>query len=120
MMRLRTLARRAATSEDPERRQATAVAHASRQTSSAGSTTKVSGAGSNARYGNTLSTVSGLLFRSQHANQLDREREDDRRVLLRRDLRQRLQIAQRHSGRLPVDDGRGLGQLVRGDQFTFS
>ena len=47
-----------------------------------------------------------LLLRPEHPHQLDRQREDDGRVLLRRDLGQRLQIAQRHGRRLPVDDGR--------------
>ena len=40
----------------------------------------------------------------EHLDQVDRQREDDRRVLLGGDLGQRLQVAQLQRRRLPVDD----------------
>src|SRR5262245_54896177 len=44
-----------------------------------------------------------LLVRSQHPDQLDWERKDDRRVLLCGDLGERLQVPQRHRGGPLID-----------------
>src|SRR6266487_6094834 len=59
--------------------------------------------------------------RLQHRlNQIEREREDDRRVLLNRDLCQCLEEAQLQGTRLRSNDTSGLGQLRRCLQLAFS
>jgi hypothetical protein len=55
----------------------------------------------------------------QRAQQIDRQRKHDRRVLVGRDRRQRLQVAQLHRLRLQREPLRGLQQLLRRLQFAF-
>ena len=49
---------------------------------------------------------------------LDRQGEDDRRIFLGSDFRQRLKVSQCNRDRLGGDYDSGLGQLLRGFQFA--
>src|SRR5256885_9494050 len=51
--------------------------------------------------------------------QIDRDREEGRRVVLGGDLRHRLQVAQLDGGGLRADDVRGLGELLRRLQLAL-
>ncbi len=52
------------------------------------------------------------LSRAQHVQQVDRKREDDGGVLLRSDLGEGLQVAQRHGDRLLSDDDGSLAKFL--------
>ena len=58
-------------------------------------------------------SLQAFVLREEALDEVDRQREDDRRVLLGRDLRQRLQVAQLQRRRLAADDLGGLGELLR-------
>src|SRR5215217_3780010 len=55
----------------------------------------------------------------ERLQQVERQREDDRRVLVRPHLEQRLEVAQVERGGLPADDRRRSGQLLRGLELAL-
>jgi hypothetical protein len=67
----------------------------------------------------SLAGLLALLQAAHEAHQLERHREEDRRVLLGRNLGERLQVAERHRCRFALDDGRRLRQLLRRLQLAL-